>query len=242
MLVQNLTLIEFDLLFAATRPNSPHDRCAGSKLKCIALCVILLCLYSAEGDVSDQNQVTSVAILARGQPLFDAAFAKVDTAETGSLSKAQVKAVVEKMLSFKDTPDDEIEQQVKEDLDWVMGAADLDTDGNISKQEGWQFMTEEVLEGIEEVDEWVLSIEEFIETKLCAADEQSAKEAEWQAKRQAKEAERQAKRQPILARGQPLFDAAFAKVDTAETGSLSKAQVKAYISQCNLVASAWSRE
>ena len=186
--------------------------------------------------------MTSVAILARGQPLFDAAFAKVDTAETGSISKAQIKAVVEKMLSFQDTPDDEIEQQVKEDLGWVMGAADLDADGNISKQEGWQFMTEEVLEGIGEVDEWVLSIEEFIETKLCAADQQSAKEAEWQAKRQAKEAERQAKRQPILARGQPLFDAAFAKVDTAETGSLSKAQVKAYISQCNLVASAWSRE
>ena len=191
--------------------------------------------------------MTSVAILARGQPLFDAAFAKVDTAETGSISKAQIKAVVEKMLSFQDTPDDEIEQQVKEDVDWVMGAADSDSDGIISKQEGWKFMSEEVSEGFEEnspgeFDESVFSIEEFIETKLCAAHQQSAKEAEWQAKRQAREAERQTKRQPILARGQPLFDAAFAKVDTAETGSLSKAQVKAYISQCNLVASAWSRE
>ena len=95
-------------------------------------------------------------------------------------------------------------------------------------------MSEEVSEGFEEnspgeFDESVFSIEEFVETKLCAAHQQSAKEAEWQAKRQAREAERQAKRQPILARGQPLFDAGFAKVDTAETGSLSKAQVKAVV-------------
>lgn len=64
----NLTLIEFDLLFIA---NSLHGYCAGPKFKCTAaLCVILRCLYSAEGvvstegAVSDQNQVTLVYFLA----------------------------------------------------------------------------------------------------------------------------------------------------------------------------------
>ena len=92
-----------------------------------------------------------------------------------------------------------------------MSAADLDSDGNISKEKGWEFMTEKVFGEIEkktpeEIDQLVFSIEEFIETKLCTPDERSAKEAEWQAKRQAerqakeaewqaKEAERQAKRQ-----------------------------------------------
>ena len=36
-------------LFLFRDHRGHHDRCAGSKLMCIALCVILLCLYSADG-------------------------------------------------------------------------------------------------------------------------------------------------------------------------------------------------
>ena len=39
--------------------NSPHDRCTGLKSKCmVALCVILLCLYSLEGAVSTEEAVS----------------------------------------------------------------------------------------------------------------------------------------------------------------------------------------
>ena len=131
----------------------------------------------------------------RGQPLFDAAFAKLDTAESGTLSRAQVKAVVEKIWTFQGKSDHEIKEEVDARLDRVMSAEDLDSDGNISKEAAWKYMAQQeefswVEEDTpEEVDQLFFSIEEFIETKLCAADERSAKEAEWQAKRQAKEAE-----------------------------------------------------
>ena len=110
-------------------------------------------------------------ILARGQPLFDAAFAKLDTAEAGSLSRAQIKAVVEKIISFQGKFDNAIEEKVDTFVDRVMSAAHLDSDGNISKREGWKFMAEKVFGEIEdktseEVDQLVFSIEEFIETKL----------------------------------------------------------------------------
>ena len=105
---------------------------------------------------------------------------------------------MEKIWTFQGKSDHEIKEEVDARLDRVMSAEDLDSDGNISKEAAWKFMTEKEFVRIEyktseEVDQLVFSIEEFIETKLCTADERSAKEAERQAERQAKEAEWQAK-------------------------------------------------
>jgi len=113
----------------------------------------------------------AAAVMARGQPLFDAAFAKMDTSGTGSLSKAEVKAVLEKILPDMVPPGAPIDDIMKQQLDAIMEAADLNSDGDISKEEGWKFLAEQVFSGVEDqssgqIDQLVGTIEEFINTKL----------------------------------------------------------------------------
>jgi thiol-disulfide isomerase/thioredoxin len=111
------------------------------------------------------------AIMARGQTLFDQAFAKVDKAGSGDLDKSEIKAFLQTVLKDMVPPDAPVDEIMEQQLNQIMANADLNGDGRLSKEEGWKFMTEQVFDGIEDapsgiIDQLEGTIKDIIENKL----------------------------------------------------------------------------
>merc|ERR1712166_910585 len=80
-----------------------HAMLPGSKLKSIALCVILaLCLHSTEGDVSDQNQAVSHREKGRGRFLAATGSFRL----SGLVPREEERSLGERNVAELDSADD----------------------------------------------------------------------------------------------------------------------------------------
>merc|ERR1711865_1084874 len=91
-----------------------HAMLQGSKLKSIALCVILaLCLHSTEGDVSDQNQAVSHTEKGRGGFLAATGSFRL----SGLVPREEERSLGERNVAELDSADDLLDDEDDDDAD-----------------------------------------------------------------------------------------------------------------------------